>query len=116
MGEEQFCYHHGTIGLDLVQVKIQILETGALFEWLCEVLSSITFDFVALQIEPQQSGTFADEVTKRFGSLVSDFVVSEVDILNVYSVLFERFTNGNKLLISDSVWEIKFVISLYHYF
>ena len=50
MCEEEFSDHHSTASLDLIHVKVERLEGGAVFERLGQVLGAFTLDLVAHQI------------------------------------------------------------------
>ena len=55
MREKQLSDHHGSIGLDLVSVQVQILQTRALLQRFSQVLRPLTFYLVALKIQAKKS-------------------------------------------------------------
>lgn len=55
MGEKEFGYHHGTVGFDLVQVKVEHLEVRALLKGLSKVLSSLGLNLVTLEVQAEKT-------------------------------------------------------------
>ena len=58
VSKEQLRYHHGTIGLDFVQIEVQHLQVAALLQSLGQVLGSLTLNRIALQVEAQKTRCF----------------------------------------------------------
>lgn len=58
--KEQLGDHHSPVGLDLVTPQIEVLQTRALPQGLCQVLRSFALDLVPLDVQSQESMSPAD--------------------------------------------------------
>jgi hypothetical protein len=88
MGEEQLCYHHGTISLDFIPRQVEVLEPSAFLEGLSKNLGTIALYAVPLDVEPKKSMGLRDQLCQIACTYITYFIITQVNVLYVDCIRF----------------------------